>query len=63
MASIYLVLTKYTLRKVQKIRVILGKSENTFGLLQWVSMRNRIFEHAEKLRPFGSKIILQKYTS
>ena len=32
-----------TLRKVQKIRVILGKSENTFRLLQWMSMRNRYF--------------------
>ena len=32
-----------TLRKVQKIRVILGKSENTFRLLQLLSMRNRYF--------------------
>ena len=33
-----------TLRKVQKIRVVLGKSENTFELLQWASMRNRYFQ-------------------
>ena len=32
-----------TLRKVQKICVIWGKSENTFTLLQWVFMRNRCF--------------------
>ena len=30
--------------KVQKIRVILGRSENMFSHLQWLSMRNRYFQ-------------------
>ena len=49
--------------KFRKYMWFWGKSENTFRLLQWVSMRNRIFEHGPKLRPFVSKIIWQKYTS
>ena len=31
-----------TLRKVQKIRVISRGSENTFSLLQWLSMSKQI---------------------
>ena len=33
-----------TLRKVQKIRVISRGSENTFHLLQWLSMRKQILK-------------------
>ena len=38
-----------TLRKIQKILVALGKSENTFEFLQWVSMRNRYFQAQGKI--------------
>ena len=33
----------YTLRKVQKIRVISRGLENTFSLLQWLSIRKKTF--------------------
>ena len=38
-----------TLRKVQKIRVILERSENKFSILQWVSLRKQNLKH-EKIK-------------
>ena len=37
-------ISSFTLRKVQKIRVISRGSENTFSLLQWLSMRKQILK-------------------
>ena len=37
------------LRKVQKIHVILGRSENTFHLLQWLSMGTQVLKHTSNL--------------
>ena len=38
-----------TLGKIQKKRVILSWSDNTFSLLQWVSMRNKDFQALGKI--------------
>ena len=38
-----------SLSKIQKIRVIWGRSENMFNLLQWWSMRNRYFQACGKM--------------
>ena len=51
-----------TLRKVQKIRVILRGSENTFSLLQWLSMRKQILKLKKIKKIFIPKIILHNYT-
>ena len=32
------------LSRIQKIRMILGRSENTFSLLQWLSMTKQFFK-------------------
>ena len=50
-----------TLRKVQKIRVISRGSENTFSLLQWLSMRKQILKLKKIKKTFVSKIILHNY--
>ena len=47
----------FTLRKVQKIHVILGRSENTFHLLQWLSIGKKILKHKKK-KTHITKIIL-----
>ena len=49
-----------TLCKVQKIRVISRGSENTFSLLQWLSMRKHILK-VKKIKTFVPKIILHNY--
>ena len=51
----------FTLRKVQKIRVISRGSENTFSLLQWLSMRKHILKLKKKKKTFVPKIILHNY--
>ena len=51
----------YTLSKDQKIRVILRRSEYTFDLLQWLSMRKQISKHAKIKKTFVPKIILHNY--
>ena len=52
---------KHTLSKDQKIRVILRRSENTFDLLQWLSMRKQILKSTKIKRTFVPKIILHNY--
>ena len=51
----------YTLSKDQKIRVILRRSENTFDLLQWLSMRKQILKHTKIKKTFVPNIILHNY--
>ena len=51
----------YTLDKVQKIRVILRKSENSFSLLQWLSMRKQNLKHKGEKKTYIPKIILHHY--
>ena len=51
----------YTLRKVQKIRVISGGSENTFSLLQWFSMRKQILKLKKIKKTFAPQKILHNY--
>ena len=50
-----------TLRKVKKIRVISRRSENTFNLLHWLSMRKHILKHKKIKKTFVPKIILHNY--
>ena len=50
-----------TLSKVQKIRVILRKSEHTFHLLQWLSMRKQFLKFKKIKKTFVPKIILHNY--
>ena len=50
-----------TLRKVQKIHVILRKSENTFSLLQWLSMGKQNLKHKKIKKTYITKIILHNY--
>ena len=57
----YLISNCNTLNKVQKIRVILRRSENTFSLLQWLSMRKQILKHKEMKKTYIPKIILHNY--
>ena len=52
---------KCTLRKVQKICVILRRSENTFSFLQWVSMRDQNLKHIKIKKTCITKIILHNY--
>ena len=51
----------FTLNKVQKIRVILGRSENLFSLLQWLSMGKQILKHKKMKKTYIPKIILHNY--
>ena len=51
----------YTLSKVQKIRVILRRSENTFHLLQWLSMGKQFLKFKQIKKTFVPKIILDNY--
>ena len=44
-----------TLSKVQKIRVILGRLENSFSLLQWLSMGKQILKHKQMKKTHISK--------
>ena len=53
--------TLFTLSKVQKIRVILGRSENSFSLLQWLSMGKQILKHKTMEKTYIPKIILHNY--
>ena len=48
----------YTLSKVQKICVRLAKSEDTFNLLQWLSMRKLNLKHKKIKKTFILKTIL-----
>ena len=50
-----------TLNKVQKICVILRRSENSFSLLQWLSMRKQFLKHKKMKKTCIPKIILHKY--
>ena len=50
-----------TLSKVQKICVILGRSENTFLLLQWLSMGKQILKHKKIKKTHITRIILHNY--
>ena len=50
-----------TLSKVQKIRVILRRSENTFHLLQWLSMGKQFLKFKKINKTFVPKIILHYY--
>ena len=50
-----------TLSKVQKIRVILRRSENTFHLLQWLSMGKQFLKFKKLKKTFVPKIILHNY--
>ena len=52
-----------TLNKVQKIRVILRISENTFSLLQRSSMREQNLKHKKIKKTYITKIILHNYIS
>ena len=49
--------TTCTLNKVQRIHVILRRSENTFSLLQWVSVRKQILRYKRIKKMFVPKII------
>ena len=51
----------HTLSKVQKIRVILRRSENTFHLLQWLSMGIQFLKFKKIKKTFVPKIILHNY--
>ena len=51
----------YTLSKVQKIRVILRRSENTFHLLQWLSMGKQFLKFKKTKKTFAPKIISHNY--
>ena len=51
----------YTLRKVQKICIISRGSENTFSLLQWLSMRKQFLKFKKIKKTFFLKIILHNY--
>ena len=55
------IVTFYTLSKVQKIRVILRRSENTFHLLQWLSMGKQFLKFKKIKKTFVPKIILHNY--
>ena len=50
-----------TLNKVKKICVILRRSENSFSLLQWLSMRKQILKHKKMKKTYIPKIILHNY--
>ena len=54
-------MVKRTLRKVQKVRVISRRLENTFSLLQWLSMRKQILKPTKTKKTFVPKIILHNY--
>ena len=51
----------FTLSKVQKIRVILRISENTFHLLQRLSMGKQFLKFKKIKKTFVPKIILHNY--
>ena len=48
--SLVEILNRIILNKDQKIRVILRRSETTFSLLQYMSMRNRYFQAWDKIQ-------------
>ena len=50
-----------TLSKVQKIRVILRRSENTFHLLQWLSMGKQFLKFKKIKKTFVPNNIAQLY--
>ena len=50
-----------TLSKVQKISMILGRSENSFSLLQWLSMEKQILKHKKMKKTYIPKTILHNY--
>ena len=45
----------------QKIRVILGRSQNTFHIVQWLSMRKQILKHKKIKKTHITGIILHNY--
>ena len=55
LVSNYVIISFNTLNKVQKIRVILGRSENSFSFLQWLFVDKQIWKHKKWRRHISQK--------